>query len=75
LVSGHNATYGRRCKTLTGADVTDRAPHFDVAKAHELYQALFGQVEDLLKNRNGTAKQLLIVPSGALTQLPWKPLF
>jgi CHAT domain-containing protein len=34
-----------------------------------LYQALFGQVEDLIKG-----KQLLIVPSGALTQLPFQVL-
>ena len=34
-----------------------------------LYEALFGQVEDLIKG-----KQLLVVPSGALTQLPFQVL-
>ena len=42
---------------------------FDHARAHRLYQALFGQAEDLIKG-----KQLLIVPSGALTQLPFQVL-
>ena len=47
---------------------------FDIAKAHELYQALFGEIADLLKNPDGTGKQLLIVPSGPLTQLPFQVL-
>ena len=34
---------------------------FDVKRAHALYQALFGQVEDLI-----VGKHLLIVPTGAL---------
>jgi hypothetical protein len=38
---------------------------FDLERAHALYKALFGQVEDLLKD-----KHLLIVPSGPLTSLP-----
>ena len=64
-----------RCKILTGADVTDReAPPFDVLKANELYQALFNQIGDLLKNPDGTPKQLLVVPSGPLTQLPFQVL-
>ena len=40
-----------------------------LARAYKLYQALFGQVEDLVKG-----KQLLIVPSGPLTQLPFQVL-
>jgi hypothetical protein len=32
---------------------------FDVGRAHALYKALFGQVEDVIKD-----KHLLIVPSG-----------
>ena len=64
-----------RCKTLTGREVTDSEPlPFDIAKANELYQALFGQVEDLLKNPDGTFRQLLVVPSGPLTQLPFQVL-
>ena len=42
---------------------------FDLARAHALYQALLGPVEDLIKD-----KHLLIVPSGPLTQLPFHVL-
>ena len=42
---------------------------FDIARAHALYNALFGQVEDLIRD-----KHLLIVPSGPLTQLPFQVL-
>jgi CHAT domain-containing protein len=42
---------------------------FDSARANRLYAALFGQAEDLIKG-----KHLLIVPSGALTQLPFAVL-
>jgi CHAT domain-containing protein/tetratricopeptide (TPR) repeat protein len=42
---------------------------FDLAFSHKLYRGLFGQVEDLIKG-----KQLLIVPSGALAQLPFQTL-
>jgi CHAT domain-containing protein len=35
---------------------------------------LFSQIEDLLKNPDGTYRQLLIVPSGPLTQLPFQVL-
>jgi len=54
---------------------TDKAPQekaslpFDHARAHALYKALFGEVEDLIKG-----KHLLLVPSGALTQLPFQVL-
>jgi tetratricopeptide (TPR) repeat protein len=40
-----------------------RPLRFDNARAHALYTALFGQVQDLIKG-----KHLLIVPSGPLTQ-------
>ena len=42
---------------------------FDLARAHELYKALLGPVEDLIKG-----KHLLIVPSGPLTSLPFNVL-
>jgi CHAT domain-containing protein len=42
---------------------------FDTARAHALYKALFGEVEGLIHD-----KQLLIVPSGPLTQLPFQVL-
>ena len=42
---------------------------FDHQRAHKLYKALFGKVEHLITN-----KQLLIVPSGPLTLLPFQVL-
>ena len=42
---------------------------FDLARAHELYNALLGPAEDLIKG-----KQLIIVPSGPLTSLPFNVL-
>jgi CHAT domain-containing protein/uncharacterized protein HemY len=42
---------------------------FDLGIAHELYAALLGPFEDLIKD-----KQLLIVPSGPLTSLPFHVL-
>lgn len=59
-----------RCKELLGRAVSDSdLPPFDLARAHELYKALFDQIEDVVKD-----KQLLIVPSGPLTQLPFQVL-
>ena len=40
---------------------------FDVAMAHELYATLFGPVEPLIKDK----RHLLVVPSAALTALPF----
>ncbi len=66
---------GARCGELTGQNYTaaDRDAGqplpFDHARAYQLYQALFGQAEDLIKG-----KELLIVPSGPLTQLPFQVL-
>ncbi len=66
---------GPRCEQLTGQTHTDADRNagkplpFDYARAHRLYQGLFGQVEDLIKG-----KHLLIVPSGPLTQLPFQVL-
>ena len=47
----------------------DKPLPFDLTRAHELYQELFGQVGDLIGD-----KHLLIVPSGPLTQLPFHVL-
>jgi CHAT domain len=67
----------KRCRSLvTGEPKRDQFDNilsetlpFDVARAHALYQALFGQAEDLIRG-----KHLLIVPSGPLTQLPFQVL-
>jgi CHAT domain-containing protein len=54
----------------TEADLKAGKPlPFDHARAHRLYKALLGQVADLIRG-----KQLLIVPSGPLTQLPFQVL-
>src|SRR5262245_38515634 len=57
-----------RCANAVGAAVPGATPTlpppFDYARAHSLYMGLLGQVRDLIKG-----KQLLIVPSGAMTQL------
>jgi CHAT domain-containing protein/tetratricopeptide (TPR) repeat protein len=60
---------GPRCKKLTGAEGIEPLP-FDHARAHALYKALFGQIEDLIKFK----QHLLLVPSGPLTQLPFQVL-
>jgi CHAT domain-containing protein/tetratricopeptide (TPR) repeat protein len=66
-----------RCRTLLKAE-PERDGHgnvraetlpFDLARSHVLYKALFGQVEDLIRD-----KSLLIVLSGPLTQLPFQTL-
>ena len=65
---------GERCgKILKGAYsgrlIPGKPLPFDLARAHKLYSALFGEVQDLIKD-----KHLLIVPSGPLTQLPFQVL-
>ena len=58
------------CAALRPEGLTRSEPlPFDLARAHELYKGLFGEVEDLIKG-----KHLLLVPSGALTQLPFQVL-
>src|SRR4030095_1659507 len=62
---------GQKCAGLLNvAERTDNAPlPFDLARADALYQALFGQVEDLIRD-----KHLLLVPSGPLTAFPFQAL-
>jgi CHAT domain-containing protein len=62
-----------RCKGLVKAVRHDTeyggVLPFDLRRAHALYKALLGPAEDLI-----AGKHLLIVPSGALTQLPFQVL-
>jgi CHAT domain-containing protein len=66
---------GSRCSELLKTNYTEidhrigQPLPFDAGRAHALYKALFGRVEDLIRN-----KHLFIVPSGALTQLPFQML-
>ena len=65
-------TDANRCGGLLGlAEAPDpsRPLPFHLGKAYELYKALFGEVEDVI-----AGKRLLIVPSGALTSLPFQVL-
>jgi CHAT domain-containing protein len=61
-------TNAKPARTIGGEVIPATLP-FDMARAHKLYQALFGQAEDLIKG-----KSLIIVPSGPLTQLPFQVL-
>ncbi len=65
-----DAACAEAVKKQTAEDAAaGRALPFDVARAHALYKALFGEVEDLIKGRH-----LLLVPSGPLAQLPFQVL-
>jgi CHAT domain-containing protein len=52
---------------LTKSGSMGKAQLFDLAAAHEIYVALFGPIEALIKDK----PLLLIVPSGSLTALPF----
>ena len=63
---------GKRCADLLGLTALPEQAQplpFDQMRAHRLYKSLFGELEDLIKG-----KRLLVVPSGALTQLPFQVL-
>jgi CHAT domain-containing protein len=62
---------GKCIDLLRPASLPDDAASlpFDLARAHELYAALLGPVEDLI-----SGKHLLIVPSGPLASLPFHVL-
>ncbi len=58
-----------KCQELTG-QIARTLPNesllpFDLKRAHALYQALFGEVEDLI-----AGKHVLVVPTGPLATLP-----
>ena len=58
----------RRCLELTDeAPSPPHMPRFDLVRSHQLYQALFNSIKDLTGG-----KELLIVPSGPLTELPFE---
>ncbi|MGE0205772.1 MAG: tetratricopeptide repeat protein, partial [Hyphomicrobiaceae bacterium] len=69
-----------RCQKLLGttfsrADIAAEKPlPFDLARAHALYKGLLGEAESLLRNPDGSWKEMIVVPSGALTQLPFQVL-
>jgi CHAT domain-containing protein len=62
------ATEGRGLgRTGCNEVAQSRRELFDLALAHELYGALIGPVEALIKDK----RHLMVVPSGALTALPF----
>jgi CHAT domain-containing protein/tetratricopeptide (TPR) repeat protein len=66
------ASRADRCARLLGLSefpAKSRPLPFRLDLAHELYVALFGPIEDLIKD-----KQILVVPSGPLTSLPFNVL-
>jgi CHAT domain-containing protein/Flp pilus assembly protein TadD len=67
----HECAQAKAERGLARADcdtILDGRPElFDLGRAYELYQTLLGPVEGLIKSK----RQLLIVPSGALTALPF----
>ena len=65
-------TKARHCGDLLGLkELPDpsRPLPFHLGRAHALYEALFGQIEDMI-----AGKRLLIVPSGPLASLPFHAL-
>jgi tetratricopeptide (TPR) repeat protein len=59
---------GLNIDQLSGTkDASGKTTLFDLGLANELYAALLGPVEPLIKEK----KELLVVPSGALTALPF----
>ena len=62
------AAEGRGLARIECSEVDERRRElFDLAVAHELYSTLIGPVEALVKDKH----HLLVVPSGALTALPF----
>jgi CHAT domain-containing protein/Tfp pilus assembly protein PilF len=51
----------------SASDASGKAGLFDLAQAYKLYAALLGPVEALVKDK----RSLLVVPTGALTALPF----
>jgi CHAT domain-containing protein len=61
------AAFRRGLDVGNASDASGKAGLFDLARAYELYAALLGPVEPLVKDK----RSLLVVPSGALTALPF----
>src|SRR5262249_14766728 len=61
------AAFRRGLDVGKASDSSGKSGLFDLMLANDLYAALFGPVEGLVKDKRG----LLIAPSGALTALPF----
>jgi hypothetical protein len=71
--SWDDAACSKLMKTSLRMEIVNGKPFavlpFDLVRAHELYAALLGPVEDLIND-----KHLMIVPSGSLTSIPFNVL-
>ena len=71
-----SAWKGTRCFDLLGVVYTEEdrlggtPPPFRLEIAHRLYEAMFGDIEDVIKDK----RHLIVVPTGSLTQLPFQVL-
>jgi CHAT domain-containing protein/tetratricopeptide (TPR) repeat protein len=61
------AAFRRGLDVGKASDASGKSGLFDLALANELYVALFGEVEPLVRDK----RSLLIAPAGALTALPF----
>ena len=66
IASGRNALSSAVAALRRGLDVA-KMEEFDLELAHQMYGLLLGPVENLVKGKG----HLLVVPSGALTALPF----
>jgi CHAT domain-containing protein/tetratricopeptide (TPR) repeat protein len=65
-----NPALRRRCEALLRVpQPPGEQPPFHISAAYSLYRSLFGEVEDLIED-----KELLIAPSGPFTALPFQVL-
>jgi CHAT domain-containing protein/Tfp pilus assembly protein PilF len=61
------AAFRRGLNVANASNVSGKSARFDLAVAHELCAVLLGPVEGLVKDK----RSLVVVPSGALTALPF----
>src|ERR1700761_5141448 len=66
-ISQKVSAFRRGLDISQAVDASGKSKLFDLARANELYVALFGQVEAIVKDK----RSLLVAPSGALTALPF----
>ena len=66
-ISQKVSAFRRGLDISQASDASGKSKLFDLALANDLYLALFGQVEAIVKDK----RSLLVAPSGALTALPF----
>jgi CHAT domain-containing protein/Tfp pilus assembly protein PilF len=66
-ISQKVSAFRRGLDVSQASDASGKSGLFDLAAANDLYVALFGQVEAVVKDK----RSLLVAPSGALTALPF----